>query len=952
MIKHSLNLWSSVALLAPLALPLLLATLDLTPRAVLAQSTPKLNITQFTLENGLKVILVEDHSAPTVAVSVWYRVGGANDPQGRSGFAHLFEHMMFQGSANVAPGRHAELVNAAGGNDNASTGIDRTNYFEALPSNQLPLALWLEADRMRSLVVNDANFRREREVVKEEYRQRIGNQPYGEASLKLQTMSFDYPPYQRPVIGSIEDLDQATVDQVRAFHAEYYKPNNATLTVAGDIDAMQTKGLIQQYFGPIPKQEAAPLLPAYSFTLQVQAQSVTIPDKLARVPAEFVAYRIPPRGQPDYYPLGLLSRILGEGDSSRLAQALVDTGLASDAAAFTDGNVGPSQLDVTLVPNPNVDLSKLEDVYYREVNRIVKEGVSADELTKAVNQILTRRISGLQSSLGLAENVQAANFYIGDPQALFSELDRYRAVKSADIQRVAAMYLTLDTRNVIKVEVATPAPAGVPAHDAPITDTTPLTYTPSSGRPAPQATEPMSATEGVVTATAQATPPPALPVREFRLPAMSETTLPNGLRVVTIPLHELPLVTARLVLIGGESTAPANLAGLSDFTANLLTRGTTTRTAQQIATTIEQTGGDLSTSASNDQIYAGISVLSEYTDLGFNLLGDVVLNPTFPQGELDTERERELNSLQSSLADPGDVANRALKAIVYGAHPYGRSTTEQSIKAITRGDIETFYQAQRNPKSALLIVAGDIAAEEALRQARSVFGAWVATSVPVPPAFPAPPERKERRIYLVDRPDSTQAEVMVGEIALRGSSPERFAAQVANQVLGGGSTSRLFMNLRERHGYTYGVGSAFSLPPDLGQFLVEGAVRNQVIQPALQAILDEMEQMRSTPVPAPELKDAKAHLIGGFALRLERLSDLIDQVGSLKIRGLPLDSLSTYAQSIDQVDEAAVQNTSRQYIVPDSAAIVVVGDASQIRNALTRIAPVTMVNSDGQEIKQ
>jgi zinc protease len=947
MIKHSLNLWSSVALLAPLALPILLATVDLTPRAVLAQSTPNLNITQFTLDNGLKVILVEEHSAPTVAVSVWYRVGGANDPQGRSGFAHLFEHMMFQGSANVAPGRHAELVNAAGGNDNASTGIDRTNYFEALPSNQLPLALWLEADRMRSLVVNDANFRREREVVKEEYRQRIGNQPYGEASLKLQTLPFDYPPYQRPVIGSIEDLDQATVDQVRAFHAEYYKPNNATLTVAGDIDALQTKALIQQYFSPIPKQEAAPGLSAYSFSLQTQAQSVTIPDKLARVPAEFVAYRIPPRGQPDYYPLGLLSRILGEGDSSRLAQALVDTGLASDAAAFTDGNVGPSQLDVTLVPNPNVDLSKLEEVYYREVDRIVKEGVSSDELTKTVNQILTRRISGLQSSLGLAENVQAANFYLGDPQALFSELDRYRAVKSTDIQRVAAKYLTLDTRNVIKVEVAPPATTGVPASGAPITSTTPLTPTPSSGQPAPQATEPVSATTG----TAQATPPPALPVREFRLPAMTETTLDNGLRVVVIPLHELPLVSARLVLMGGESTATAGLAGLSDFTANLLTRGTTTRTAQQIATTIEQTGGDLSAGANNDQIYAGLSVLSQYTGLGFNLLGDVVLNPTFPQGELDTERERQLNSLQSSLADPGEVANRALKAIVYGTHPYGRSTSEQSIKAITRSDIETYYQVQRNPKSALLIIAGDIQSEEALRQAKSVFGAWTAAGAPPMPAFSVPPERTERHIYLVDRPGSTQAEVMVGELALRGSSLERFAAQVANQVLGGGSTSRLFMDLRERHGYTYGVGSAFSLPRDLGQFLIEGAVRNQVIQPALQAILDEMEQMRATTVPAPELKDAKAHLIGGFALRMERLSDLIDQVGSLKIRGLPLDSLSTYAQSIDQVDDAAVQNTSRQYIVPDSAAIVVVGDASQIRDALTKIAPVTMVNSDGQEIK-
>ena len=869
MIKHSIHLWASVALLAPLALPLALAVVNFSPRAVLAQSAPKLNVTQFTLDNGLKAILVEEHSAPTVAVSVWYKVGGANDPQGRSGFAHLFEHMMFQGSADVAPGRHDQLVSAAGGTNNASTGIDRTNYFEALPSNQLPLALWLEADRMRSLVVDDANFKREREVVKEEYRQRVGNQAYGEAALKLQTMPFDYPPYERPVIGSIEDLDQATVDQVRAFHTEYYKPNNAVLTVAGDIDVAQARALIRQYFSPIPQQAAPPQLPPYTFTLQTKAQDVTIQDPLARVPAEFVAYRIPPRGQPDYYPLVLLARILGGGESSRLAQALIDPGIASDASVSADGNLGPSEFDVTLVPNPGIDLSKLESVYYQEVDRVVKDGVSTDELTKAVNQILTRRISGLQSALGLAENVQAANFYLGDPQALFSELDRYRAVKSADIQRVAARYLTPDTRNVIKDVVATQAESGQPAATGVVTGTVPITattnptYTPPSGRPAPQATEP------VTTTRAAATPPPPLPVREFKLPSMTETTLDNGLKVVVAPLHELPFLSVRLMLTGGESAAPANLAGLSTFAADLLTRGTTTRTAQQIATAIEQTGGDLSASASDDQINVGVSVLSESTDLAFNLLGDVVLNPTFPQAEVDTERERMLNSLQSSLADPGEVANRALKAIVYGSHPYGRSETEQSIKAITRNDIETYYQAQRNPKSALLVIAGDITPEEALRQAKAAFGNWAATGPAVQPAFPVPPERQARQIYLVDRPGSTQAEVMVGHIGLRGSSPDRFAVQVANQVLGGGSTSRLFMDLREQHGYTYGVGSGFSLPRDLGEFVIEGAVRNQVVEPALQAILAEMEQMRSVPVPAPELNDAKSQLIGSFALRLE-----------------------------------------------------------------------------------
>ncbi|MBA2447744.1 MAG: insulinase family protein [Chloroflexi bacterium] len=419
--------------------------------AAAAQGGGGLNLAQYGLDNGLEVILVEDHTAPTVAVDVWYRVGAADDPPGRSGFAHLFEHMMFEGSANVPPGRHAELISAAGGSSNATTALDRTNYFETLPAHQLPLALWLEADRMRSLVVDQANFEREREVVKEEYRQRIGNQPYGQASLRLQTIAYDYPPYQRPTIGSIEDLEAATVDEVRAFHTAYYKPNNAVLVVAGDLDVGQTRDLVRRYFVDIPRQDPPPALPPYTFTPQQGGQEVTVQDDLARVPATFLAYRMPPRGQPDYYAAELLSRVLGAGSSSRLAGALVDGGLATTANTFLSGNRGPSLFSASLVPNAGVPPERLEQVYEDELERIRSRGVDSDELTKAVSQIRTGRIRGLQTVLGLAESAQAANFYLGDPNGLFAELDRYRAVTTADVQRVADQYLTRDHRNVVDV---------------------------------------------------------------------------------------------------------------------------------------------------------------------------------------------------------------------------------------------------------------------------------------------------------------------------------------------------------------------------------------------------------------------------------------------------------------------------------------------------------------------
>jgi len=903
------------------------------------------DITTFELNNGLQVILVEDHSAPTVAVSVWYQVGGANDPEGRSGFAHLFEHLMFQGSDNVPRGKHAEWISAAGGNHNASTWVDRTNYFEELPSHQLPLALWLEADRMRSLAVDEDNFNREREVVKEEYRQRVENQPYGQALLKLQTIAYDYGPYQKPVIGSVEDLDRATVEEVRQFHATYYTPNNAVLTVAGDINAAQARDLIERYFGDIPRRPAPPPLPPYSFTFQRESQNLVIEDKLARVPAMFMVYRIPPRGHPDYYAAELAAHVLGQGDSSRLAQALIDTGLATSASAATVGNLGPSLMYVVLVPNPGVDVGELARIYDEELARIQREGVDRDELTKAINTILTAQVSNLEAALGLAESVQAANLYLNDPTAVLAELENYRRITNDDVRRVAREYLNEDASNTIEV---TPSPV----------DNVP-TAEPDEGAEEglAQATAESEEEMGVgheaaeeTAATEPPTLPQPLPVREFTLPDFTEATLSTGLRVVVAPERSLPLLTVQLIAPGGESAAPRERAGLSEFAANLLPRGTEQRTAQEIARAIEQVGGELTTAAYDTLLKATITVLSEHTDLAFELLEDVALHPSFPAGEVENERQRALTNLEAALASPVEVGYRAFDAIVYGPHPYGQLATGETIQAISREDIISYYRRQLDPTAAFLVIAGDIAPEAAIQHAEAAFGKWTARTAAAQAALPRPPQREQTIVYLVDRPGSTQAEVLVGHLGLPGASADRYAAQVANQVLGASSTSRLFLNLREKKGYTYGVYSAFTLPRDVGKFVVQAAVRNEVVEPAIREILGEMARLRLEPVPSDELRDAKSYLTGSFALRLETLRDLTGQVVSLKVRDLPLSDLRSYPQGIAQVDDRTVLEAARTYIHPEAAAIVVVSDAAKVRSQLERIAPVVEVNTEGQPI--
>ncbi len=398
----------------------------------------------YTLNNGLRVLLVEDHSAPVVTVNVWYNVGSRNERVGRSGFAHLFEHMMFQGSANVGKGEHFQLVERAGGSMNGTTNEGRTNYFETLPSNRLNLGLWLEADRMRSLAVTEENFENQRSTVKEERRLAVDNQAYVPAVTEGVALLYDSTacfPYAHSVIGSMEDLDRAEVEDVRAFFDLYYTPNNATLTVVGDLDPTEAKQLIAQYFGDIPRGADPPSIECdYSFDAGAEAR--TWDDSHANLPAVIVAYRTPPRSHPDTRPLTFLSTILGGGESSRLNRTMVrDERSSLQAGVALNTRRGPGMFLTLAIANQGVDAETLRQQLNREVERIVSEGVSAAELDKARNDFRAGYILGSQTSMQIAERLQQYIHYYDSLAELDTDLDRYMEVTVDDIRRVAAKYL-------------------------------------------------------------------------------------------------------------------------------------------------------------------------------------------------------------------------------------------------------------------------------------------------------------------------------------------------------------------------------------------------------------------------------------------------------------------------------------------------------------------------------
>ncbi|HEX8069353.1 MAG TPA: pitrilysin family protein [Pyrinomonadaceae bacterium] len=426
---------------------------------------PHIPIEQFTLANGLRVVLSEDHSVPVVAVAVYYDVGSRNERAGRTGFAHLFEHMMFQGSENVPKAAHFQYVFNAGGTMNGTTSTERTNYFETLPASQLPLALWLESDRMRSLKVTQENLDNQRHAVQEEKRLNYDNRPYSNAFLRLNELIFKNPANAHSTIGSMEDLDDASVEDVREFFRVYYAPNNAVLAIVGDFDTAEARALVEKYFGTIPRQSAPPAVDV-SEPAGVAARFESYPDRFAQLPALMLGWKAPARRTPDFYPLGLASDLLLEGESSRLYQQLVK---GDESVVAVQGGIGerrgPSSLYLFAIPKPGRTTAEIRETIHREINRLATEGPTPAEMEKLRNNLLNDSVRGRQSAMYCAQRLAEYALYDGDPELFNTDLDNYLRVTADEIRQATARYL--DTKDYALLEVV-PAPDGATAPAAPI----------------------------------------------------------------------------------------------------------------------------------------------------------------------------------------------------------------------------------------------------------------------------------------------------------------------------------------------------------------------------------------------------------------------------------------------------------------------------------------------------
>jgi zinc protease len=927
-----------------------------------------LAVEDYQLENGLRVILAQDQSAPVVAVDIWYRVGGADDPEGRSGFAHLFEHMMFEGSENIPHGQWDNLMESIGAIDNAYTAIDNTGYWSVAPANQLPRLLWMESDRMATLAVTDEAFQTQRAVVIEEYNQRVANRPFGAANLRLfKQPLMGYPPYERDVIGNVEELTAATLEEVQAFHAQYYQPNNATLVIVGDIEIEQTQALVEAYFGAIPAgEEVTPILSRYPFPDElpvtrvdeasgcaIGSEEVLIDPKI-QIPRLGVTVLGPQRGEPDYYALELLAYILSGGDSSRIEQNIVQEGLAASAFAGYLGYLGASIFYAAALPNSGDPVEDMFPLLYEEFLALRTEPVTQEELARAKRQLLVEALTSYRESVReTAEWLQDYALAFDDPMAILDELAMYEAVTAEDIQQVAQKYLCEQPMHFQLVltegeEQLAPYP-GVLVEPVEVEATEGTAQRPARLLLKVDEEAIAALPEGVVTRTEVPAP---LGELTSNFPPFETFTLDNGLEVIFVEQHKVPKIRLQLVVGGANAAASPDKQGVANFLAELITKGTRTRSAAQIAAMIEDVGGSISASAGLEWISLSVEALASDARLGYTLLSDMARNATLPQREFDVVKNQTLTMLEQDAVNPSSMADRQFARVAFGGHPYGYIRTPETVRNLTREDVAEFYRTFWRPNNALLVVVGDMSAEEARRETERAFRFWRAGEVPDFLDYPVAEEGDRSKIYLVDRPTSEQATIQVGNLAINARNPDRYALEVVNAVLGSGSSSRLYQNLRQDKGYTYGVQSRFARPNDRASFRVLGDFSQANAGDAIREIINELERIRTEPISDQEIEDVKGRMTGNFALSLEDPANFAIQLAVRRLTGVEIEELNEYLVRLQRVTVEEAQAAAYQYIDTENPIIIVVGNAALLRPQLEELADVVVVDNDGNVIEE
>ena len=921
----------------------LLVTVSPFPTQSFDQKFPPLQVSQikferYKLANGLEVILSEDHRLPILSVNLWYHVGAVNEAAGRTGFAHLFEHMMFEGSKHVPGNSHFRYLEAAGASDiNGTTEFDRTNYYETLPSNQLELALWLESDRMGYLPDNldQANLSNQQDVVRNERRESYENAPYGIAREAVFHLLFpkDHP-YYPMVIGSHADIQAAKLEDVRNFFKLYYAPDNASLAIVGDFEPAKVRQLVEKYFGPLKRGSSVPRVQVTTPPIESERRAV-VPDNV-QLPRVYMNWLTSPIFKPGDAEADMAATVLGGGKSSRLYKKLVyEKQIALDVQAFQQSQSLTSIFQIAVTARPGVKPDDLEKAINEELATFRSSGPTPEELQRARNDIETRAIAGLEYTNGVANLLNEYNHYLGNPDFLAQDIARYENATVDSVHNFAQAQLNPEHRVVVYAVPGKP-------------DLGPEV-------PTPKAEEKGTTKPGGEPVNADAAwrkdPPAPGPEPPLHLPIPEQFKLANGLTVLYSERPGLPLVAASLVLRAGSGANPVDHPGLASFTARMLQQGTDTRSALQIADRAADLGISLGSRASTDASSVSFQSLTRSFPDALDLLADLALHPRFPQQEIDRVRSERLGTLVQEKSQPFAVASRVYTSALYGpknSYGYPDIGTAESIKGMTRDQLVNFWQENYSPNQAALVIAGNIKLADLKPLVEKQFGGWKRGADSL--AHLAAPAPSDARLILVDRPNAQQSALLFCSLGPSRSTPEYPQIEVMNSVLGGLFSSRINMNLREQHGYTYGAESFFNYHVGPGPFIVYSEVRTDATTPAAAEIFKELNRMRDTQLTPAELTLAKDSIAQSMPGRFESGEEAAGTIAQVYIYDFALDYFSLLPGKINAVTAPQARAAAQQYIQPDKMIVLAVGDRARIEPDLKKLnlGKIEIRDSDGR----
>ncbi|MGZ5444649.1 MAG: M16 family metallopeptidase [Thermoanaerobaculia bacterium] len=899
-----------LALLLVLALPAL---------AAFDRSKFEIKHHKFVLDNGLTVLVHEDHSVPVVAVNVWYHVGSRNERRGKTGFAHLFEHFFFNGSENYRQGFREAMDDLGATNRNGTTNTDRTNFFEDVPISALERTLYLEADRMGFLAGNITQemLERERGVVQNEKRQGE-NQPYGRAFPRILETVYPYShPYSWSTIGSMEDLRAATLDDVKEWYATYYGPNNAVLSLAGDITLERAKEVVTKYFNGIAPG------PALARTEEwIPRLDRSIRDEMQDRAPQTRIYRLwhaPAWRDPRTAHLWLTAEVLSGSKSARLDRRLVyEKELVTNVTTLLrDGEIAGMFLVIATV-KPGVDASVVEKEIDAIVADLIAKGPTAEEVQRAQNRSLARFVRGMETLGGFggrSEILAESQTYGGKPDAYLDRLERMATATPGDVQKVAKAWL--DTPHyTLRVNPLPPHAAGKTDIDRKVLP-------------------------------ALATAP------EVTFPAVQRATLSNGLQVMLLERHSTPIVNVAIAADAGYASDPAPKAGLAALTLDVIDEGTTTRDPFRIVDELDALGARISASNTLDQSVLQLQALPMNLGKSLDLFADVALNPAFPQGLVDLSIRQRVARIRQEQAQPTAAALRILPRLLYGQdHAYSKPFTGSgyvaTISPLKRTDLAEWHRTWFVPNNSTVIVTGDVTMKELLPQLERVFASWKRGETPKK-NLTTVARTAGRRVYLVDKPDAPQSVLIAAHVSEPGGQPDDIAIEGVLRNFGGIATSRLMRNLRLDKHWTYGVRGGLTDARGQRPFVISTAVQTDKTKESILELIKEMKGIAGErPITGEELASAMRNHSLSLPGRFDSLAALENAALNVVNYNYPDDYYAKYASSVLSLTEEQLNAAGKKVVHPDEILWIVVGDLKKVEAGIRELNLGEVVRYSGE----